>query len=92
MLDVDYSDKLDARTDLYCAGVTVFEFAAGAHPLGPFTTGSIEGRILNQPPIRLGSLRPDLPAKLCELIDRLNRKRTTLRGNLTLIQRELGIA
>jgi serine/threonine protein kinase len=91
MLDVDYADKLDARTDLYCAGVTVFEFASGVHPLGPFTTGSIEGRILNQPPQRLENLRPDLPASVCDVVNRLNRKKTTLRGNLGLLRKELSI-
>jgi eukaryotic-like serine/threonine-protein kinase len=91
MLEVDYADKLDARTDLYCAGVCAFEFAAGVHPLAPFNTGSIEGKILNQPPASLATLRPDLSEELCEIIDRLNRKNISLRGNLELIRGELGM-
>lgn len=91
MLSVDYANQLDARTDLYCAGVTTFEFASGLHPLGPFTSGSIEGRILTQVPARLEDKRNDLSADLCDLVNRLNRKKPPLRGNLNLIRQELGI-
>ena len=91
MLEVDYADKLDARTDLYCAGVCVFECAGGLHPLAPFNTGSIEGKILNQPPSLLAKSRPDFSEEFCDIVDRLNRKNITLRGNLELIREELGM-
>jgi hypothetical protein len=92
MLSVDYANQLDARTDLYCAGVTAFEFASGAHPLGPFNSGSVEGRILTQVPSRLEHKRSDLSEDLCDLVNRLNRKKAPLRGNLHFIRQELGIA
>jgi serine/threonine protein kinase len=89
MLDINYADLLDARTDLYCAGVTVFEYASGQHPLGLPNRGTLEAWIRTQPPVRLESLRPDLSPKLCALINRLNRKRPSLRGSLDLALQEL---
>jgi serine/threonine protein kinase len=92
MLDPDYAGKLNARTDLYCAGVTAFEFASGQHPLGPFDdASSVTSRILRSPPQSLATLRPDLSAATVQIIDRLNRKTPALRGNLELIEGELSI-
>jgi serine/threonine protein kinase len=91
MLSVDYANQLDARTDLYCAGVTAFEFASGVHPLGPFNSGSVEGRILTQVPSRVEDKRSGLSEDLCDLINRLNRKKAPLRGNLHLVRQDLGI-
>jgi eukaryotic-like serine/threonine-protein kinase len=92
MLDVNYADNLDARTDLYSVGVTVFEYASGQHPLGPFPFHtSIDSLILSQPPRAIETLRTDLSDNLCQIINRLNRKRAPLRGSLKLIRTELGL-
>ena len=92
MLDPDYAGKLNARTDLYCAGVTAFEFASAQHPLGPFDDAmSVTSRILRSAPQSLSALRPDLPEATVQIIERLNRKRPALRGNLELIESELSI-
>jgi serine/threonine protein kinase len=68
----NYKDVLDIRSDIYSAGVTLFEYASGIHPLArrgepDYTTVY---RILNQPPLKLLSLRPDLPEDLAFLIER----------------------
>ena len=89
MLDINYATLLDARTDLYCAGVTAFEYATGSHPLGHPNRGTLEAWIRTHPPTKLEALRPDLDRNLCSLINRLNRKRPALRGNLDLALNEL---
>lgn len=89
MLDINYANLLDARTDLYCAAVTVFEYASGQHPLGVPRTSTYESWIRTQPPTRLEVLRPDLDPRLCALVNRLLRKRPALRGNLELALSDL---
>jgi len=77
----DYKEALDIRSDIYSAGVTLFEYAAGVHPLArtgeeAYTTVY---RILRQAPPKLGSLRQDLPERLCQAIDRSIKKMPALR-------------
>jgi len=93
MLDPNFRETLSYRADLYSAGVTAFEFATGGtHPLaktGDHLAKTLT-RILHQEPLRLASLRPDLPASLTSLIDQLIKKNPALRpGNITLILNQL---
>jgi len=77
----DYKNLLDIRSDIYSAGVTIFEFASGIHPLAK--RGEDEHttiyRIVTQPPIKLFGLRPDLPQTFCQIIDRCIKKMPALR-------------
>jgi serine/threonine protein kinase len=66
-----YKDVLDIRSDIYSAGVTVFEYAAGQHPFhrageSDYTTVY---RILNQQPAKLAAMRADLSGPFCQLVD-----------------------
>ena len=93
MLDPNFRDTLSYRADLYAAGVTTFEFATGGiHPLakaGDHLAKTLT-RILHQEPARLDAFRPDLPKKLCALIDQLMKKKPALRpGNFMLILNQL---
>lgn len=93
MLDPNFRENLSYRADLYAAGVTVFEFAAGGtHPLARTADDLVQtiSRILHQEPRRLGQERPDLPVSLTNLIDQLNKKKPALRpGNLKLLLQQL---
>jgi len=76
-----YKDVLDIRSDIYSAGVTVFEYAAGKHPFHhrgerDYTTVY---RILHQQPAKLAGLRGDLPAPFCQVVDRCFKRRPALR-------------
>ncbi len=76
-----YKEALDIRADIYSAGVTVFEYAAGEHPFhrrgeGEYTTVY---RILHQPPAKLAELRPDLPKPFCRMVDRCFKRLPALR-------------
>jgi serine/threonine-protein kinase len=77
----DYRDALDIRSDVYSVGVTLFEYAAGVHPLARRgeDVGTTIYRILRQPPSKLRDLRPELPERLCQAIDRCIKKRQALR-------------
>jgi serine/threonine protein kinase len=81
LLTPDYKSALDIRSDIYSAGVTVFEYAAGVHPTARRGEDALTTalRILQQPPERLANLRPDLPEPFCRMIDRCIRKLPALR-------------
>ena len=87
-----YKDVLDIRSDIYSAGVTVFEYAAGSILfIGPAraTTPTVY-RILNQQPAKLAVLRADLPGPFCQLVDRCFKRRPALRySNPAAVLREL---
>jgi len=62
---------VDARSDLYSLGATVYHLLAGRPP---FTAESPIGVVMahiREPLPPLAGLRPDLPAGLCEVVERL---------------------
>jgi len=89
MLAADYWNNLNERTDMYCLGVTAFEFATGVHPLANGSNPSVTARIRHDPPSKLLTLRPTFDKSLAALIDQLNRKPPSLRGSLSNLIRAL---
>ena len=77
----DYKDSLDIRSDIYSAGVTIFEYASGLHPLTKAGEEDIATmyRILKIQPEKLYSKRPDIPEQFCKMIDRCIKKMPALR-------------
>lgn len=66
--------KLDARSDLYSFGVLLFELLSGRLPFQRDSSlGSLVAR-LHEPPRDLRSIAPQVPAWLCEIVDRLLEK------------------
>jgi serine/threonine protein kinase len=81
MLQLDFQETLDFRSDVYAAGLTVFEFAAGQHPLAQnrddlLTTLS---RITKETPKALKDFRPDLAPWFCQMVNRMLKKLPALR-------------
>jgi len=92
MMLPDFRERLDFRTDLYTTGMTVFEYAAGRHPLAKNSDDMMQtiSRALHQPPVPLKKYRADLPDVFCNLVDGLLKKKPALRpANLAMLFRKL---
>lgn len=81
MFNPRFRESLDYRSDMYSAGITLFEYASGAHPIkkrddDDFTTMY---RIIRSKPQPLSTLRPDLPSEFCKIVDQLTKKLPALR-------------
>ncbi len=63
--------QVDARSDLYSLGATVYHLLTGRPPYsGPSAVAVVIAHI-KDPLVPLAGLRPDLPAGLCDIVDRL---------------------
>jgi eukaryotic-like serine/threonine-protein kinase len=92
MLQPDFRERIDYRTDLYTTGMTVYEYAAGKHPLAKSADDLMQtiSRALRQPPTPLREHRPDLPMGFCTLVDGMLKKKPALRpANLKLLIQKL---
>jgi serine/threonine protein kinase len=80
-LDPDYRASIDFRCDLFSLAVTVYEYAAGFHPLhhGSTSEGETVYRLLNRNADKLYTKRPDLGQDLCATIDKCLHKKPALR-------------
>jgi serine/threonine protein kinase len=65
---------VDARTDLFAYGVTMYEYATGTHPFAAPSPLATIGRILESPPQALSLLRPLVPAPVAAVVDRCLQK------------------
>lgn len=81
MAQPNFRASLDYRTDLYTIALTVFEYAAGQHPIARDSDDAIRtiSRALHESAKPLQSLRPDFSPEFCRLIDQLLKKKPALR-------------
>jgi serine/threonine protein kinase len=95
LLTPDYKNALDIRSDIYSAGVTIFEYAAGEHPIVGRAEDAVTTAlaIIQRPAKKLQSLRGDLPEVFCSAIERCIKKLPALRypNPKTLLQELEGI-
>jgi TolB-like protein/Flp pilus assembly protein TadD/predicted Ser/Thr protein kinase len=90
-------EELDARTDLFSFGVTLYEMATGALPFAGGTTAIIFDHILNLTPELIAKKNPKAPAELDRIVgkalekDRDYRCQTAaeLRSDLKRLKRDL---
>ena len=71
--------EIDARTDLFAFGATLYEMATGLPPFRGETTGVIFDAILNRAPVSSVRLNPQIPSKLEEVINKALEKDCTVR-------------
>jgi eukaryotic-like serine/threonine-protein kinase len=65
---------VDPRTDIYSFGVTCYHLLAGEPPFRGQTAFEVAIQHVQQAPVPLHQIRPDLPAELCDLVHRLMAK------------------
>jgi len=58
------------QTDIYSLGVTMYELLAGRLPFQATNSVSMINKILNEDPTPLKSIRPDIPDKLVEIVEK----------------------
>lgn len=89
---------LDNRCDLFSLGVLAYQLLCGQKPFGAHESPYvIVDRIVNNPHPPASSLNPDLPQKLCQLLDKLLEKdpeqrprtATAVAAELDAIEQEL---
>lgn len=93
MIQANFRDSLDYRSDLYTAALTIYEYAAQRHPIA----GTLEDamvtitRAVRDIPAPLKDHRADLSADFCETIDQLLKKKPALRpSNLKALLAKAG--
>lgn len=64
-------DKLDGRSDLYSLGVVLYQMLAGKLPYDGTTPGAVIQKILNEDPLPITDMRPELDSSVLAIIDRL---------------------
>jgi serine/threonine-protein kinase len=66
--------QLDPRSDIYSFGVTCYQMLAGRPPFSGDTPLSVAMQHLKAEADRLETLRPDLPAELCQMVHKMLHK------------------
>jgi serine/threonine-protein kinase len=67
--------RVDARTDVWALGVTLFHLLSGAHPFEGETVNEVSAAIFTESPRDVCALRADVPAELGRVIGRALAKR-----------------
>lgn len=67
--------QVDQRSDIYSFGVTCYHMLSGAPPFRGENAVSVAVKHLHEHPQPIGELRPDLPAAVCQMLERMIAKR-----------------
>jgi serine/threonine-protein kinase len=62
--------KIDRRSDLFSAGVVLYQMVTGSRPFRGETEVATVFKVINEPHVPVADLRPDVPASLRRVIDR----------------------
>jgi serine/threonine protein kinase len=72
-------EPADARSDLFCAGVVLYEVLSGVRPFTGRNVTEIALQVMNQPPPDIRVIAPDLTPALVAVIERALAKRSDQR-------------
>lgn len=80
-LDPRFKNSIDYRSDLYSAGLVIYEYATGKNPIAraedPLHITLV--RAMGETPETLHKRRPDLSSEFCSIIDQFLKKQPALR-------------
>ena len=63
-------DKLDGRSDLFSAGIVLYQMIVGARPFRGDSLVAVATKIANEPPTPIEKVRTDVPNSLRRVLDR----------------------
>ncbi len=89
MFNLAYRETCDYRMDLYCLGVTAYEYASSIYPFDITNQGSIIRSIMETPVAPLSEFRQDLDVSLCSVIDQMIKKKPPLRPDLGVVIKKM---
>jgi eukaryotic-like serine/threonine-protein kinase len=69
------TDSLDARSDLFSLGTVLYQMACGRCPFRGSNPFSILKKIIDEEPVRIDLIVPEVPPWLCKVISKLMEKR-----------------
>jgi serine/threonine-protein kinase len=69
------ASAVDERSDIFSLGAIVYHMLSGRPPFHGSAVPSVLFKVVYEEPESLGSLRPDLPAPVIEVVDRALRKK-----------------
>jgi serine/threonine protein kinase len=67
-------DNVGNQTDLFSLGVVMYELLTGRHPFGGDTFSKLVYRVVNEEPIPIRQVRPDLPEQVEQIVNRCLQK------------------
>jgi serine/threonine-protein kinase len=67
-------EKVDGRSDLFSLGVTLFQLLTGRLPFQADTMATLMYKIANEEHLDITMLRPELPACVAEVVNKMLQK------------------
>lgn len=92
MLQPGFREAIDFRSDIYTAAMTIYEYAAGQHPLAKNKDDLITtlSRIVRESAPSLRAFRPDLSSTITGTVDQMLKKIPALRpSNINMLIKQL---